>query len=70
LFGFIGILLALPMASIAVVLLRFLRERYEASALYAGRGPPKIMGSAGPPVPGPGPGSDGVANPRGPSGET
>ena len=50
LFGFIGILLALPMASIAVVLLRFLRERYEASALYAGRGAPKIVGSSGAPV--------------------
>ncbi|HLI16844.1 MAG TPA: AI-2E family transporter [Rhodanobacteraceae bacterium] len=36
LFGFIGILLALPMASIAMVLLRFLRSRYEASPLYAG----------------------------------
>jgi predicted PurR-regulated permease PerM len=70
LFGFIGILLALPMASIAVVLLRFLRERYEASALYAGRGPPKIVGSQGPPGPGPGTGTDGLANPRGPSGET
>jgi predicted PurR-regulated permease PerM len=70
LFGFIGILLALPMASIAVVLLRFLRERYEASALYAGRGPPKIVGSQGPPGAGPGAGTDGLANPRGPSGET
>ncbi|HEX5353649.1 MAG TPA: AI-2E family transporter [Rhodanobacteraceae bacterium] len=38
LFGFIGILLALPMASIAMVLLRFLRERYQASPLYAGSG--------------------------------
>ena len=31
------------MASIAMVLLRFLRERYEASALFAGREPPKIV---------------------------
>lgn len=36
LFGFMGVLLALPMASIAMVLLRFLRDRYEASQLYAG----------------------------------
>jgi predicted PurR-regulated permease PerM len=43
LFGFMGVLLALPMASIAMVLLRFLRERYEASALFAGREPPKIV---------------------------
>jgi predicted PurR-regulated permease PerM len=52
LFGFIGILLALPMASIAVVLLRFLRERYEASSLYAGRGLPDILGSSGEPLAG------------------
>ena len=41
LFGFIGVLLALPMASSAMVLLRFLRERYEASPLFAGRERPK-----------------------------
>lgn len=50
LFGFIGVLLALPMASIAMVLLRFLRERYEASALFAGREPPKIVSVSGDPV--------------------
>ena len=43
LFGFIGVLLALPMASIAMVLLRFLRDRYEASSLFAGREAPKIV---------------------------
>ena len=43
LFGFIGVLLALPMASIAMVLLRFLRERYEASSLFAGRESAKIV---------------------------
>jgi predicted PurR-regulated permease PerM len=43
LFGFIGVLLALPMASIAMVLLRFLRERYEASSLFAGREAPQIV---------------------------
>lgn len=50
LFGFIGVLLALPMASIAMVLLRFLRERYEASSLFAGREPPKIVSASGGPV--------------------
>ena len=43
LFGFVGILLALPMASIAMVLLRFLRERYEASSLFAGREQPEVV---------------------------
>ncbi|MGH8126473.1 MAG: AI-2E family transporter, partial [Rhodanobacteraceae bacterium] len=47
LFGFIGILLALPLASIAMVLLRFLRGRYEASPLYAGPRPPIVSGSRG-----------------------
>jgi predicted PurR-regulated permease PerM len=50
LFGFIGVLLALPMASVAMVLLRFLRERYEASPLFAGREPPKIVSTSGTPV--------------------
>lgn len=50
LFGFIGVLLALPMASIAMVLLRFLRERYEASSLYAGRQQPRIVSASGDPV--------------------
>lgn len=51
LFGFMGVLLALPMAAIAMVLLRFLRERYEASTLYAGRdAAPKIVSVSGEPV--------------------
>jgi len=50
LFGFIGVLLALPMASIAMVLLRFLRERYEASTLFAGREAPKIISTARAPI--------------------
>jgi predicted PurR-regulated permease PerM len=50
LFGFIGVLLALPMASIAMVLLRFLRERYEASSLFAGHEPPKIVSASGGPA--------------------
>jgi len=34
LFGFLGVLLALPIASVAMVLLRYGHERYRASALY------------------------------------
>lgn len=50
LFGFIGVLLALPLASVTMVLLRFLRERYQASPLYAGRETPQIVTPAGQPV--------------------
>lgn len=35
LFGFVGILLALPVAAIIAVILRYLHERYMASGLYA-----------------------------------
>jgi predicted PurR-regulated permease PerM len=35
LFGFLGVLLALPVASVAMVLLRYAHERYRASELYA-----------------------------------
>lgn len=59
LFGFIGILLALPMASIAMVLLRFLRERYEASTLYAGHKRPGIGPTVGDPVAGDAPAEPG-----------
>jgi len=34
LFGFTGILLALPVAAVIAVLLRYARERYVASELY------------------------------------
>ena len=34
LFGFLGVLLALPIASVAMVVLRYLHERYRASELY------------------------------------
>lgn len=50
LFGFIGVLLALPMASIAMVLLRFLRERYEASPLFAGRERPNAASTPSAPA--------------------
>lgn len=36
LFGFVGVLLALPVAAVAGVLVRYARERYLASTLYAG----------------------------------
>src|SRR6185369_12783903 len=34
LFGFLGVLLALPLASVAMVVLRYLHEQYRDSALY------------------------------------
>jgi predicted PurR-regulated permease PerM len=34
LFGFLGVLLALPIASVAMVLLRYAHERYRDSGLY------------------------------------
>ena len=39
LFGFLGILLALPMSAIAMVLLRYVHERYTSSTMYAGPEP-------------------------------
>jgi predicted PurR-regulated permease PerM len=38
LFGFLGVLLALPAAAVMVVLLRHAHERYLASPLYEGAG--------------------------------
>jgi predicted PurR-regulated permease PerM len=38
LFGFLGVLLALPFSAIAMVLLRYGHERYTASAMYGGVG--------------------------------
>jgi len=35
LFGFVGILLALPVAAVIMVLLRYTHERYVSSALYS-----------------------------------
>ena len=46
LFGFLGVLLALPVASVAVVLLRYAYSRYTQSELYTTRAEPLIeMGS-------------------------
>lgn len=36
LFGFVGVLLALPVTAVLVVLLRYGKERYLASRVYAG----------------------------------
>lgn len=38
LFGFLGVLLALPVAAVAMVLLRYLHQRYTASRLYGADG--------------------------------
>lgn len=43
LFGFLGMLLALPVAAIANVLLRYAHERYTASRLYAGQAPRVVL---------------------------
>ena len=43
LFGFLGMLLALPMAAVVNVLLRYAHERYTASHLYAGEGPTIVL---------------------------
>lgn len=44
LFGFLGMLLALPVAAVANVLLCFAQERYRQSALYAGNTPATLAG--------------------------
>lgn len=43
LFGFLGMLLALPVAAVANVLLRFAVEHYRASRVYAGDGPTIVL---------------------------
>ena len=45
LFGFLGMLLALPVAAVVNVLLRYAQERYRQSRLYAGEGPTIVVGS-------------------------
>ena len=52
LFGFLGMLLALPVAAVANVLLRYAQERYRHSELYAGETPVSLLdveGSVGVP---------------------
>ncbi len=46
LFGFLGMLLALPVAAVANVLLRYAHERYTHSRLYAGDAPAIVMPEA------------------------
>ena len=48
LFGFLGMLIALPVAAVANVLLRFAHERYTASRLYAGRPSGVVVEQPGP----------------------
>lgn len=43
LFGFLGMLLALPVAAVANVLLRYAQERYQHSKLYAGEQPASVV---------------------------
>lgn len=43
LFGFLGMLLALPVAAVANVLLRYAQDRYRHSRLYAGDGPVIVL---------------------------
>ncbi|MGV8959645.1 MAG: AI-2E family transporter [Stenotrophomonas sp.] len=45
LFGFLGMLLALPAAAVINVLLRYAHERYRQSELYAGQGPTIVLDS-------------------------
>jgi len=48
LFGFLGLLLALPVAAIANVLLRYGHERYRQSPLYLGQTPPMVADDTAP----------------------
>ena len=43
LFGFLGVLLALPSAAIVMVLLRYLHARYKSSELYVGNAEPEAV---------------------------
>ncbi len=47
LFGFLGMLLALPVAAVVNVLLRYAHERYTQSRLYAGEHPAILVTAAG-----------------------
>jgi predicted PurR-regulated permease PerM len=54
LFGFLGMLLALPVAAVVNVLLRYAQERYRHSKLYVGEQPlpeqPAVVTDVTPPV--------------------
>jgi predicted PurR-regulated permease PerM len=66
LFGFLGMLLALPVAAVSNVLLRYAHERYLHSRLYAGQPLPAGSGvaAAGSPPPQPGSGQAGAGPAR------
>ncbi|GAA0713526.1 AI-2E family transporter [Dokdonella soli] len=66
LFGFLGVLLALPVASVVMVMLRYLYQRYTQSELYTTRAEPVIV-VAGTPMADIG-GNDAAAVERPPSG--
>ncbi len=51
LFGFTGVLLALPVAAVVMVVLRYMHERYTASALYGGGLAPRAPPDQGLPSP-------------------
>jgi predicted PurR-regulated permease PerM len=63
LFGFVGILLALPVTAVIGVLVRFAIERYVASTLFHGGEDVAAVGHGAPPV------ADGAAVSPGPAGE-
>jgi predicted PurR-regulated permease PerM len=50
LFGFLGVLLALPVASVVMVVLRYLYERYTQSELYNTEAEPAVIVVAGTPM--------------------
>ena len=50
-FGFVGLLAAVPLAAILGVLIRFAIARYRASKLYLGTGEPAASGVEAPPTP-------------------
>ncbi|HET7779689.1 MAG TPA: hypothetical protein VFL07_14125 [Rudaea sp.] len=52
LFGFLGVLLALPIASVVMVVLRYAHERYRDSALYRSGDEPQIVVAGGTPASG------------------
>jgi predicted PurR-regulated permease PerM len=50
LFGFLGVLLALPVASVVMVVLRYLHARYTESKLYTSEAEPAVIVVAGTPM--------------------
>ncbi|GAB2496164.1 AI-2E family transporter [Arenimonas alkanexedens] len=68
LFGFLGVLLALPVAAVLVVVLRYAHARYTASRLYGADDQPDTEDDEASPVGGPsGPNAAPVGGPSGPN---